>query len=346
MGATIKDIAAKTGLGLATISKYLNGGHVLEKNQAAIESAIQELDFQVNSVARSLKTKQSKTVGIVIPQLNNLFMTSIVAKVEETLRHYGYGVLVCDTSGQPEREEEVLQFLLNKMVDGIILLASGNRAEGIVQARKRGVPVVLIDRKPEGLQTKLDMVLLDNYQAAYDSTRYLIERGHRRIGILIGSKEVYTSRQRLLGYRAAMEEAGIEVSDRLIRTAGFTMEGAYQQTTDLLAEESGLTAVFATNFEMTLGALIALKDCGCQVPEQVSLIGFDNRELAKVMQPAMTIVSQPVDQMGAEAAELLLRRMQPPEGAVGEARTVLLQAVIDEGASVRTLDEKMHSRNS
>ena len=97
MGATIKDIAAKTGLGLATISKYLNGGHVLEKNQAAIEKAIAELDFQVNEFARSLKTRQSKTVGVVIPQLNNLFMTSIVTKVEETLRHHGYGVIVFDT---------------------------------------------------------------------------------------------------------------------------------------------------------------------------------------------------------------------------------------------------------
>ena len=105
MGATIKDIAARTGLGLATISKYLNGGHVLEKNQEAIERAIEELDFQINGFARSLKTRQSKTVGIVIPQLNNLFMTSIVSKIEETLRCHGYGVIVCDTAKQEERED-------------------------------------------------------------------------------------------------------------------------------------------------------------------------------------------------------------------------------------------------
>ncbi|MBQ8639606.1 MAG: LacI family DNA-binding transcriptional regulator [Lachnospiraceae bacterium] len=335
MGATIKDIAAKTGLGLATISKYLNGGHVLEKNQAAIEKAIAELDFQVNEFARSLKTRQSKTVGVVIPQLNNLFMTSIVTKVEETLRHHGYGVIVCDTSKQPEREAEVLQFLLNKMVDGVILLATSKEAEGLDPVLKRNIPVVLIDRKVDRLEEKTDMVLLDNFRAAYESTRYLLERGHRRIGLLIGSEDVYTSRERLLGYYAAMDKAGISVPKNWIRCTDFTMQGAYQQTLELMEEESGLTAIFATNFEMTLGTVLALKDKGCQVPGEVSIIGFDNRELARAMQPALTIVSQPVEEMGVEAANLLLRRMQPSDGAAEEAQTILLRAAIEEGASVK-----------
>lgn len=339
MGATIKDIAARTGLGLATISKYLNGGHVLEKNQAAIEQAIEELDFQVNGFARSLKTRQSKTVGVVIPQLNNLFMTSIVAKVEETLRHHGYGVIVCDTSRQTERESEVLQFLLNKMVDGIILLSTGKRAPGLAPILKRGIPVVLIDRKVEGLDGKLDMVLLDNFRAAYDSTRYLQERGHRKIGILIGSGEVYTSRQRLLGYRAALKDGGIQPTGSWVRYTDFTMEGGYQQTLKLLSEEEDLTAIFATNFEMTLGALLALKDKGYQTPDRISLIGFDNRELARAMQ--LTIVSQPFEEMGDRAAKLLLNRMQSADGGRREAQTVILQAVIEEGASVGSLNHKI-----
>lgn len=337
MGATIKDIAAKTGLGLATISKYLNGGHVLEKNQAAIEAAIEELDFQVNGFARSLKTRQSKTVGVVIPQLNNLFMTSIVTKVEETLRHQGYGVIVCDTAKQEEREAEVLQFLLNKMVDGIILLATGRDAVGLESILRRRIPVVLIDRKVERLEGRLDMVLLDNFQAAYNSTEYLIQRGHQRIGLLIGSDQVYTSRERLRGFLAAMEDAGLPVSDEWIRYTDFTMEGGYQQTIGLLSAGDGLTAIFATNFEMTLGALLALKDKGFQVPEQISLIGFDNRELARAMQPGLTIVFQPFEEMGAHAARMLLHRMQQGSGEKEEAaQTVILQASIEEGASVRT----------
>lgn len=337
MGATIKDIAAKTGLGLATISKYLNGGHVLEKNQAAIEAAIEELDFQVNGFARSLKTRQSKTVGVVIPQLNNLFMTSIVTKVEETLRHQGYGVIVCDTAKQEERETEVLRFLLNKMVDGVILLATGKEAKGLEPILRRRIPVVLIDRKVERLEGCLDMVLLDNFKAAHDSTEYLIQRGHRRIGLLIGSDQVYTSKQRLCGFRAAMEHAGLPVSDRWIRYTDFTMEGGYQQTLRLLSDEDNLTAIFATNFEMTLGALLALKDKGVHVPGQVSLIGFDNRELARAMQPGLTIVYQPVEEMGTHAAQMLLRRMQQGSGEKEEAaQTVILQAALEEGASVQT----------
>lgn len=340
MGATMKDIAAKTGLGLATISKYLNGGHVLQKNQEAIEKAIEELDFQVNSFARSLKTKQSRTVGIVIPQLNNLFMTSIVAKVEETLRHYGYGVIVCDTSRQKEREGEVLQFLLNKMVDGVILLATGRTAPGLELILKRHIPVVLIDRRVEGdgPEQKLDMVLLDNFRAAYDSTGYLIERGHRNIGILIGSREVYTSSERLSGYCSALADAGIAPDDTLVRETGFTMEGGYEQTLDLLQKKE-LTAIFATNFEMTLGALLALKDRGCRMPGQISLLGFDNRELARAMQ--LTIVSQPFEEMGEQAARLLLDRMQPQDGCIREQRRIILQAVIREGASVRDFREQV-----
>jgi len=334
MGATIKDIAARTGLGLATISKYLNGGHVLEKNQAAIEQAIEELDFQVNSFARSLKTKQSKTVGVVIPQLNNLFMTSIVTKIEETLRHYGYGVIVCDTAKQKEREAQVIQFLLNKMVDGVILMATGTEAWGLEPVLKKKIPVVLIDRKVERLEGMLDMVLLDNFRAAYDSTSCLLQRGHRKIGILIGPEQVYTSKQRLLGYKKAMEEAGIRVPDTWIRRTDFSMEAGYQHTVELVTQEKGLTAVFATNFEMTLGALLALKDHGCQVPEKVSLIGFDNRELARAMHPALTIVSQPVEEMGVRAAELLLYRMQQADGVQDDAKMVILQAEIEEGASV------------
>lgn len=335
MGATIKDIAARTGLGLATISKYLNGGHVLEKNQAAIEQAIEELDFQVNSFARSLKTKQSKTVGVVIPQLNNLFMTSIVTRIEETLRHHGYGVIVCDTAKQKEREAEVLQFLMNKMVDGIILMATGKEAWGLEPVLRKKIPVVLIDRKVERLDGMLDMVLLDNFKAAYDSTVYLLERGHRRIGILIGPEQVYTSKQRLRGYRKAMEEAGVDVQDSWIRRTDFSMEAGYQHTVELVTQEPALTAIFATNFEMTLGALLALKDQGCHVPQDVSLMGFDNRELARAMQPGLTIVSQPVEEMGIKAAELLLYRMQHmDECGQMERKNIILQAAIEKGASI------------
>ncbi len=337
MGATIKDIAARTGLGLATISKYLNGGHVLEKNQEAIERAIEELDFQVNEFARSLKTKQSKTVGVVIPQLNNLFMTSIVTKVEETLRHHGYGVIVCDTAKQKEREAEVLQFLLNKMVDGVILMATGKEAWGLEPVLKKKIPVVLIDRKVERLEGMLDMVLLDNFKAAYDSTMYLLDRGHRKIGILIGPDQVYTSKQRLAGYLQALWEAGVSVSDSWIRRTDFSMEAGYQHTVELIRQEKELTAIFATNFEMTLGALLALKDQGCQVPKEVSLMGFDNRELARAMQPGLAIVSQPVEEMGVKAAELLLRRMQQVQADSEEAKTIILQASIEEGASVSKL---------
>lgn len=332
MKATMKDIAQKTGLGLATISKYLNGGHVLEKNRIAIEAAIQELDYTVNEFARGLKTNRSRTVGVVIPQLNNIFMTSIITSVEEVLRSHGYGILVTDTGKDPKREEEAIRFLLRKKVDGLFIIASSREVKELDSVMRNQIPVTVVDRKIQRLKGITDMVLVENFQAAKQAVQYLIDRGHTNIGLLIGSRETYTSRRRMDGYREALRENGIAVREEWIETADFTVQGGYESTIRLLKGEEPITALFATNYEMTLGALLALNERGISIPEQISLIGFDNPDLAKAMRPKLTIVTQPIDAIGRSAADMLLERMEERE--TGKGRTVVLQARLEEGASV------------
>lgn len=332
MKATMKDIAQKTGLGLATISKYMNGGNVLEKNRIAIESAIEELDYTVNEFARGLKTNRSKTVGVVIPQLNNIFMTSIITSVEDVLRRHGYGILVTDTGKDAEREEEAIRFLLRKKVDGLFIIATSKEVKVLDMVLKNQIPVVVVDRKIERLEGTADMVLVENFQAAKKTVQYLIDMGHRKIGILIGSRETYTSRRRMDGYREALMENGIPIRESWIATADFTVQGGYESTKRLLKEKEPITALFATNYEMTLGALLALNEKGISIPEQISLIGFDNPDLAKAMRPKLTLVSQPIEEIGKSAAKLLLERMEGRE--TGSGKTIVLSANLEEGASV------------
>lgn len=332
MGATIKDIAEKTGLGLATISKYLNGGHVLDKNRIAIEAAIEELNFTVNEFARGLKTNRSKMIGVVIPQLNNIFMTSIITVIEDILRTHGYAVIVCDTAKDEKREDEVIQFLVNKMVDGIILLTTSKDANGLDLAINRNIPVVLIDRKIERLCDRVDMVLVDNFKAAYNSIDYLIKNGHKRIGLIIGPNEIYTSKQRRLGYEAALEANGISVDRDLIINTDFTIQGGYDSMVKLLGKKQ-VTAVFVTNYEMTLGTILALNDKNIKIPEEMSIIGFDNLQLAQVVKPRLTIVTQPWEEIGRYAAELILRRMKNPKEDE-KAKVVTLATELETAESV------------
>lgn len=306
----MRDIAQRTGLGLATISKYLNGGTVREKNRIAIERAIQELDFTVNEFARGLKTRRSRTIGIVIPELSSQFATSIIMVLEDELRRSGYGVLVCDSRSDPEREQEAIAFLLGKMADGIVLVSVAPDGHTIQPMKERNTPLVLLDREVDTAADYADVVRTDSRAGAMEATKCLIENGHRKIGILVGPEEIDTSRERLQGYQMAHREAGIACLPQLTENGRYTIEGGYQAMRRLWERCPEMTAVFATNYEMTLGAVLALGELGISIREDLSVIGFDNMDLARVVRPRLTVVSQPLEALGRQVAELLLQRLE------------------------------------
>ena len=338
MAATIKDIARETGLSLATISKYINGGNLREKNRVAIERAIKKLDYRVNEYARGLKSKKSRTVGMVLPELSNLFNMKIVSVIERILQEQGYSVIICDSQNNLEQEARSVEFLLSKQVDGIINIPMGNSSSHLAPAVEHQIPILLLDRPLDKLNDVVSCVLIDNQRAARMAVRRLLDAGHRSIGVVVGPAGVYTAEMRLKGYREALEEYGIPFEERLAARASLTVEGGYRQMRRLLKESKDMTAVFVTNYEMTLGALIALNKEGVQIPQELSIVGFDNiMDLSRVFRPSLTIVSQPMEQIGIQAARLMLERLSGDASAA--PMTVTLSATLREGASIQPREE-------
>ncbi|MCL1796111.1 MAG: LacI family transcriptional regulator [Clostridia bacterium] len=333
MAATIKDIASKTGLGLATISKYLNGGNVREENRAAIESAIRALDYNANVFARGLKSKRSRTVGVIIPDLSNLFITSILTTVQNILQKDEYAMLVCDCRTDMELERKSVSFLVGKGVDGIINMPVTQDGSHLMAAIDRNLPIVLVDRMITAYTASVDAVLIDNREASGHAVRHFLENGHLRIGIVVGPQEVYTSRERLQGYREALDSAGLPYDPALVRFSPYTLQGGYDLMKQLYASRTGMTAVLVTNYEMALGAVMALNELNVRIPADLSLIGFDDMLLYSAVSPRLTIVEQPLEVIGSQVAQLILERLSGKEN--GPAKAVTLPAKLQVGASVR-----------
>lgn len=332
--ATIKDIARETGLGIATISKYINGGNVREKNKIAIDNAIVKLGFRINEFARGLKTNKSHTIGVVIPELSNVFITTIVTVIEDVLRKNGYGVLICDCRTDEIQECEAVRFLTGKMADGIINMPVSKSGKHLLPLIDSGVPVVLLDRMIPSLKDKVNAVLVDNVNASASAIEMLFDAGHENIGIILGPGDVFTSQQRLLGYSQILIRNSIQPDSSLIVFSDYTVQGGYEGMKRLLADKN-VTAVFATNYEMTLGAIIAINELGLSIPEQISFIGFDNMQLSRVIKPKLTIITQPLEEIGINAAEILLSKLSGCADA--EAKVITLSTGISVGESIKKM---------
>lgn len=335
MAATMKDIARRTGLGLATISSYFNGGNVREKNRIKIEEAIEELHYEVNEVARGLKTNATRTIGVVIPELNNTFCAEIITGMEDVLRSHGYATIVCDCRTDKKLEREAVEFLTRRRVDGIINMPVDEEGNHLKRFQKTGKPIVLIDRKIQGINC--DSVLVDNKKAAEDAVRYFIGRGHRNIGIIGGPEEVFTAQERMAGYYKALESAGIPVRESLIWHGDYTIQGGVRGLEELVQNNPEMTAVFVTNYEMTMGAMIGVNELGIRIPEQLSMIGFDNLQFARACNPKLTIVAQPTDGIAREVAKVMLNHLENAGETPGELFSEKLETEIIAGKSVRVL---------
>ena len=335
MAATMKDIARRTGLGLATISSYFNGGNVREKNRIKIEEAIEELHYEVNEVARGLKTNATRTIGVVIPELNNTFCAEIITGMEDVLRSHGYATIVCDCRTDKKLEREAVEFLIRRRVDGIINMPVDEEGNHLKRFQKMGKPIVLIDRKIQGIDC--DSVLVDNKKAAEDAVQYFIGRGHRNIGIIGGPEEVFTAQERMAGYYKSLESAGIPVRESLIWHGDYTIQGGVRGLEELVQNNPEMTAVFVTNYEMTMGAMIGVNELGIRIPKQLSMIGFDNLQFARACNPKLTIVAQPTDGIAREVAKVMLNHLENAGETSGELFSEKLETEIIAGKSVRVL---------
>ena len=323
--ATIKDVARLAGVSVSTISKYLNGGNVLEENAEAIRKAIAELDYRVNPFARSLKTQKSRAIGVLLPEMTPPFFGSVVMSLDRTLREHGYHTLISCYSSSYGLERENLQFLINNGIDGLIYAPEDISAEEFYDLTANcSIPTVQIDRMVQGVSS--DTVLVDNSDAAYDAVTHLILRGHRRIAIITGPKSVYSAKERLVGYLRALSDNGILYDDNLVISGQYVFGTGYRALETLLELPEPPTAVFVTNYDFTIGLVTAARERGVSIPDDLDIFGFDCVEICTMMRPPLPVVHQPEVQIGVLAAEYLIQRL---EGYTGEPRVTKLKCKLN-----------------
>ena len=333
--ATIKDVAKQCGLSMATVSKYLNGIKVKDANKQAIDAAISELGYSLNGLARGLRTGQSHIIGVVIPELSGVFVTTILGYAEDILFDKGYSLIVSDCRSDIEKEARALQILMTRQVDGIINMPSDMSGKHLLPAIEKNIPVVLIDRMIPALADKISAVLVDNFTAARDMTQLLIDAGHRDIGIILGPGHVATFQERLRGYKHALEINGLPLRDEFVRLARrSTTQHGYDKVMELF-KETKPTALFMTNHYMTLGAAMAVNDLRLTVPQDIALVGYDDLPASRVIKPKLTLVAQPLETIAREMSDIMLAAIEAKrEGRSHEAIVKVLKAEIRIGESV------------
>ncbi|MCI8774348.1 MAG: LacI family transcriptional regulator [Lachnospiraceae bacterium] len=333
MPATIRDIKEKTGLSLATISKYLNGGNVLPENRVRIEAAIKELHYEVNEIARGLVTNRTRTVGVVVYSVESLFNGTLLHHIGNALRKEKYGILICDSCNDEKIEAENIRFLMHKKVDGIIIVPVSRNAKFLKPAQDAGVPVVLLDRTFR--TSEFDCIRIDNRMAAFRAVNILLEHNHRKIAVICSDNEnEYTGYERYKGYLDAMEQAGIEVPPQYQKTGRHSIEFGQNSMRELLRLEDRPTAVFMSNYEITLGAVMALNESGMQCPEDISMLGFDDLILSHLVKPQMHMVVQPMKEMSEKAVEILLHHVRSKNKKEDIPVEIIMGTRIREGNSV------------
>lgn len=258
-------------------------------------------------MARGLKTNKTMTIGVLIPSLENVFFTTIVSHVEDILLKNGYGTIICDYKEDPKLEKEKFGFLVDKSVDGIIMVPSGEDLS-FIREYHADIPIVLLDRMIKGFEC--DYVLTDNINASYNAVEHLIIQNHKKIAIICGPQNLYTATERLEGYMRVHQDYQLIPNETYVQFGDYTIQSGYHIMKKLWQMKEKPTAVYVTNYEMTLGVIMAVNDLRMEIPAELSIIGFDNIHLADVLRPALTIVVQPMGELARQSAELILKRLR------------------------------------
>jgi len=309
---TMHDIAERAGVSVTTVSHVINQTRpVSEKLRLAVNGAMEEMGYQPNLLARSLRRGRTQTIGMVVPDSSNPYFAEIAHAVEAATFAQGYSVILCNTQMDVAREEFYANVLLEKRVDGIIFMAAGDSAQQIRALQQRRQPIVLVDRDVQGVAA--DAVTTDNTRGARQATEHLLALGHRRIACIGGPSDVTPSSRRISGYAVALEAAGLPLDAALIVRGDFQFESGLRLAEQLLDLPEPPTAIFASNDLMAVGVIHAAQRRQRRVPEDVSVVGFDDIRLAAYINPALTTVAQPKERLGQTATRLLLERIDNPD---------------------------------
>ena len=309
--ATLHTIADEAGVSVSTVSRVLNGKggeyRIASDTERRVRKVANRLNFSPNLTARGLRLKVTHTIGLVVPDIANPFFARIARHVTDGARRRGYSVLLCDSRDSTDAEIEEVRILRDRNAEGLILCPVGISGDHLESLEKARFPMVLVDRYFPAFD--LPAVACDNISAAQRGTEYLIESGHRRIAFLQGLGGTLPNDQRLLGYRNALNAHRITFDASLVVGSGYTQQSGHDATRRLLDQRSGVTAIFAASNQSVLGALRAIKEAKLHVPDDISLICFDDIEDADFMSTPITAIAQPVSAMGETATDLLFSQI-------------------------------------
>ncbi|AFZ66907.1 LacI family DNA-binding transcriptional regulator [Deinococcus peraridilitoris] len=305
----ISELAEKLNLHASTVSRALNRPEsVAEATRQRVIIAAQTYGYRPNGLARSLRTRQTSTLGLIVSDIRNPFYASLAKAIEDVARKNDFSVIISNANEDPRQEENALRLLEEKQVSAIIHCSTGANLEILRAMQERGVLILDLDRA-SGLDD-VDQVLVNNRLGAALAARHLLELGHTRLATIAGPLHLTPGRERLEGFRLALEEAGLALPWELIEVGDFREASGYAATQRLLGLAQPPSALFVANNEMLAGALAALRDQGVRVPRDLSLVSFDDARWAQYTDPPLTVIAQPIDAMGTLAAKLLLRRLR------------------------------------
>jgi LacI family transcriptional regulator, galactose operon repressor len=303
--ATMADVADRAGVSVSTVSHVINGTRfVKEETVALVMTAIRETGYTHNTIARSLVTASTQTIGLAMSAISNFYFADIIAAILDAARHAGYTMLLADTYDDPDEELRVVQALHQRRVDGL-LLATCTDTDGpsLRYLTELAVPTVLVDRCASD---RFHQIGTENIEATASLVHHLAGHGHTRIGAIAGRTSIQTSIERADGYRLGLERSGLAYDERLVASGDSTATSAQQAVRQLLALPDPPSALVVANNHMTIGAMRALTDMGLAVPRDLALVAFDDFEWAASFQPRLTAIAQPIHEIGAQALQMLI----------------------------------------
>ncbi|UFN71299.1 substrate-binding domain-containing protein [Vibrio alginolyticus] len=333
--ATMKDIAKLAGVSTSTVSHVINKTRfVSEEISERVNNAAKELNYYAPSaLARSLKVNRTKTIGMLVTTSTNPFFGEVVKGVERSCYHKGYSLILCNTEGDNESMRQSINTLLQKRVDGLILMCSSLEGERIdVFERYPDIPVVVMDWGP--MLFTSDKIQDNSLRGGYLAAKYLIDCGHTEIGCITGPLIKHQAQMRYEGYKRAMNEAGLEFNANWIIESDFECEGGYQAFMKMAQRGTLPSSIFVSNDMMAMGVINAANELNIKVPEQISIIGYDDIHIAKFMSPSLTTIHQPKYRLGQAAVETLVRKLDDKST---EAQVVQLETTLVERKSVKIL---------
>ncbi|MBE4429806.1 substrate-binding domain-containing protein [Vibrio parahaemolyticus] len=334
--ATMKDIAKLAGVSTSTVSHVINKTRfVSEEISERVNNAAKELNYYAPSaLARSLKVNRTKTIGMLVTTSTNPFFGEVVKGVERSCYYKGYSLILCNTEGDNERMRQSINTLLQKRVDGLILMCSSLEGERIdVFERYPDIPVVVMDWGP--MLFTSDKIQDNSLRGGYLAAKYLIDCGHTEIGCITGPLIKHQAQMRYEGYKRAMNEAGLEFNANWIIESDFECEGGYQAFKKMAERGTLPSSIFVSNDMMAMGVINAANELSIKVPDDLSIIGYDDIHIAKFMSPSLTTIHQPKYRLGQAAVETLVRRLDDKSN---EAQVVQLEPTLVVRNSVKLLN--------